>query len=345
MRNLRRGFTLLELMIAITLMLIVMLMLRQMFTGAQEMYLRAAQRVQVYSQARVALDMIEQDLLRMEVGDENGLQLRSLTAEFANPDKIRSSGAYSDLQDWLKPSDYDTTKIREFLSFTGSATWYERDKKRFVTGNAEIVYYLRRRRAPAGEVVDGAYLVRRILPKLTLAQIVQAGIKGSQASIPTIEPHEDEIAVYVYAARVFVDDQAAAQKGALGGNYNLDIMPECIKTHRNATWLWVRTAPTPPPPPTPKGQRVLRLQIPPRGDQVQFGGVYRSMVQSPDRGFVASRADIPAVVMVELTFINRNFMRDGDVGRGTYRTFSRAVHLPFSGPPRRLDDIDLGLMR
>jgi prepilin-type N-terminal cleavage/methylation domain-containing protein len=35
MRNLRRGFTLLELMIAITLMLIIMLMLRSMFVNAQ----------------------------------------------------------------------------------------------------------------------------------------------------------------------------------------------------------------------------------------------------------------------------------------------------------------------
>ena len=57
MRKLRRGFTLLELMIAITLMLIIMLMLRSMFVNAQTMYLRAAKRVDVYS--RVTAKIVE----------------------------------------------------------------------------------------------------------------------------------------------------------------------------------------------------------------------------------------------------------------------------------------------
>ena len=61
----QQGFTLLELLIAISLMMIVMLMIQQMFGRANDLYRLAAERADVYSQARVALDAIETDIQRI----------------------------------------------------------------------------------------------------------------------------------------------------------------------------------------------------------------------------------------------------------------------------------------
>jgi prepilin-type N-terminal cleavage/methylation domain-containing protein len=97
MRYARRGFTLLELMIAIALMLVVMLMLRSMFVNAQEIYIRAARRVDVFAQGRAVLDSIERDLMKLVKGHDNEtLTLRSLTpANWTNAELARQGDTYS----------------------------------------------------------------------------------------------------------------------------------------------------------------------------------------------------------------------------------------------------------
>ncbi|MCB9932202.1 MAG: prepilin-type N-terminal cleavage/methylation domain-containing protein [Planctomycetes bacterium] len=347
MRNLRRGFTLLELMIAISLMLIIMLMLRSMFVNAQTMYLRAAKRVDVYSQSRAALDMIEQDLMRIETGleDYHTVNCRSLMPEdLRNFEAIPESRAYSRLDDWAGAQDSQTLQIREFLSFTGRNTWYDTDKKKYVTGTAFVAYYLRRRLPDKnGKHYGGAYLVRRIIPQRSLAEIVAIG-KGKRKADP-IYPHEDELASFVYGVRVFVDDQAAFQLGVRNSQFNYNLMPECTPTDANAGWMWAKGTPGVVKPVPAGGGAALILQRPLRDNRVEFGGDWITAT-NPDRDFVgATRWNYPNVVMIDLMMIDRTFERTSEFsGNGTYRSFSRAVQLPISGPMFRLDDRDLALL-
>jgi prepilin-type N-terminal cleavage/methylation domain-containing protein len=345
----KRGFTLLELMIAIALMLIVMLMLRTMFVTAQDMYVRAARRVEVYQQARSALDLIEQDLMRLRdtgVDTNDVLALRSLRPEtYDNPEAVRGHRMYSQMNDWAGAEVNETLKIRDLIAFTGTATWYDADKKQYITGDATIVYYLRRRLPYQNEPTEGAYLVRRVLPVRSMAELSRIG--RGEAPLYDIKPSEEEIANFVYSARVFADDQAAFQLGVRNGAFNYDTMPECARDVKNSDWMWVKTAlaGTPSgPPPRPGQGPTLILPTPPAEDRVEFGGVWRTHT-APDRDFVSARWNMPAVVVIDLMMIDRSFERyDANGGSGTYRSFSRAIHMPSSEPMKRLDNRDLALL-
>lgn len=347
MRLKNRGFTLLELMIAISLMLIVMLMLRTMFVSAQQLYVTASKRADVYSQARTTLDIMESDLMRLRTGDNNeqSLNVRSLTIDdYSDPSAARNAdNMYTEMSDWSSPDPDQTPKVKAFLSFLGAATWYDESLNKFVSGNARIYYYLRKRKAVDGQP-DGAYLVRRIIPVRSLAEITQIS-KGAQ--VPDIAVTEEELCSYVYGVRTFVDDTAAFQMGAYTGNNAQNIMPEAIASTANARWLWqekdqysaivknVKKS---------KSGVTLELPVPLNERVVQFGGAKRSNL-SQDRNFVSTTADYPAALMFNLTIVDRNFERvEGPEGSGTYRTFSRAVLIPSADAPRKLDDLDRRLM-
>lgn len=345
-RNLKRGFTLLELMIAISLMLIIMLMLRSMFVNAQTLYLTAAKRVDVYSQARASLDIMEQDLLRLQSGQEDyhTINVRSLMpSNLEDHENARSYTGYSPLDDWSETQDAQSLKIKEFLSFTGRNTWWDREEEKYVTGDALVVYYLRRRLPIDGEQYAGGYLVRRIIPIRSNADIVRIG-QGLADPSP-MYPHEDELASFVYGVRVFVDDQAAFQLGDRFGSWTFNTMPEASQESPNAEWMWYEGSPGARPVPTKQGGVAIQLQKPPREDRVEFGGVWRTNT-STDRDFLSSRWNYPSVVMIDLMMIDRRFERyDSRGGSGTYRSFSRAVQLPVAGPMFRLDDTDMNLVR
>lgn len=343
----RRGFTLLELMIAITLMLIVMLMLRTMFTSAQAMYVTAARRVQVYSQARVAMDMIEQDMLAMRVdASDASIQLRSVALDdYSNANAPHDAELYVAMDDWVRPEDGETTKIREFLSFYGNATWYNDEKQVFESGAAQIVYYLRKRpvRDDDPRTLDGGYLVRRVLPVREDAEIVKYGKEGWDKA-RDIEPHEDEIASFVYAVRVYFEDSAAIQYGASQGR-TYEAYPEA---RAETSWLWKKRNPGGAPTPSgtitdSKTGKTVILQKPSDTDLVQFGFPYSGMgTSNPDREFLSTQAEFPSVVMIELIFIDKDFTREDE--QGTYRTFSRAIHLPFAVTGSRIDETDRALL-
>lgn len=351
MRGNRSGFTLLELMIAIALMLIVMLMLRTMFVTAQDMYVKASRRVDVFQQARSALDLIEQDLMRMRTSaDEDVLGVRSLSPkDFADYEKTRTDRNYTEMNDWTTTDPNESNKIRDLITFTGLATWYDRDKPGYVTGDAIIVYYFRRRLAPdpSRPFPDGAYLVRRVIPVYSNAEIVRIAL-GEKPNYE-LRPSEEELCSFVYSARIFADDQAAFQDGINNLAFRFNTMPECIEDPSvpNSNWMWVRTpavAVTAPPPPLPGGQRALILPKPPENDRVEFGGIWRTNT-AQDRNFTSARWNYPSVLMVELTLIDRSFERfDETKGAGTYRSFSRAIQLPASGPMPRLDARDRVVM-
>jgi len=354
MRRIRKGFTLLELMIAIALMLIVMLMLRTMFVTAQEMYVRASRRVDVFSQARNALDLIEQDMMRMRPGisDNEILGLRSLRpANYADHISNRTPVYYSEMSDWLGATPEESVKVHEMISFTSAATWYDSVEKKYISGDAIILYYLRRRIPIEGQPPEGAYLVRRVLPVYSLAELTRIG-RGETPSYQ-LRPTEEELAGFVYSARIFCEDQAAFQAGVLNRGFNMDTMPECsMDAVPNARWMWVTTpaagsapAGQPPPPVQPlPGQVIKILPHPPREKRVEFGGIWSTLTH-PDRDFVSSRWNYPGVVVVELCLIDRSLERFTQrQGVGTYRTFSRAIQLPASQPMFRLDDRDREIM-
>lgn len=349
MRVLKRGFTLLELMIAIALMLIIMLMLRSMFVNAQYMYVRAAKRVDVYSQARASLDLIEQDLLRMETGmeDYHSLNMRTvMPPDLTNVEGIPASKAYTRMDDWAKPSDAQSLNIHEFLSFTGRNTWYDEAEGKYVTGNAYVAYYLRKRLPIDGTEFGGGYLVRRIIPVRSSAEITAINA-GTLTNPRAIAPYEEELASFVYGVRMYADDQAAFQLGILNNSFGRDIMPECSPDSPNARWMYIEGAGGLPQQPKPSGNAgvTLILQKPLAEDRVEFGGIWSSMT-SKDRDFTSARWNYPHVVMIDLLMIDRNFERySAESGEGTYRSFSRAVQLPVAGPMYRLDEVDLQILR
>lgn len=347
--NLRRrvaGFTLLELMIAIALMLIVMLMLRTMFTSAQAMYLVTARRIETFQAGRVAMDYIEQDLLRaVTTTGEDNIQLRSLSLDDLRDPRIPYDRFYSNLSNYSVAEDGETSKIKEFLSFTGTSTWWDDAKKSYTTGDAVIVYYLRTRpEPPKGDRPDGAYLVRRVIPVRTLAEIVKYSKLGWPRTGPNaarnIAPHDDEIASFVYSVRVFVDDKAAFSWGVQKGNTVFNVLPEAredIVPH-----LW-KPRETPPPQGLPpqgakKNDITLLLSKPVDAKCVQMGSNFLSRVRDPKRDFISTRAEYPSVVVVELTFIDKTFTRADEMG--TFRTFTRAINCPYAPALRYLDQRD-----
>ena len=352
MRTFKRGFTLLELMIAITLMMIIMLMLNSMFTNATALYTTASKRATIYSQARVAMDIIEQDLLRMRVSEEAPVAMRSLQpTDYSNLESSRNGKHLTEMTDWAKADDQASTRIHEFLSFPGTNSWYEKDmndgKGGYRTGQALVVYYLRKR-APSDDVpYEGAYLVRRLIPIRSLAEIARISKAkmggGTQGTVRDIHAVEEEICAFVYGVRVFVDDQGAVMYNRNNNNVRrFDIMPEVKEGMRNK-WNWVGEQSKPPLSSKPPINGIMQiLPVPQEGHRAEYGGTWQTQTGA-QRKFASSRWNYPSSVMVEIT-INDKFMERNEEetnrGSGTYRTFSRAVQLPISGPMNNLDAID-----
>jgi prepilin-type N-terminal cleavage/methylation domain-containing protein len=354
MTDRNQGFTLIELMIAIALMMILMLMLHSMFINAQALYTRAAQRVSIYSQARITMDIIEQDLLQMRtIGDEDSLHMRSVRpSDFSDPAAPSNEEIYAALEDWDSPDPNATPQIREFLSFTGINTWWDENRGEYVTGPALVVYYLRQR-PDAEDGGEGGYLVRRLLQHRTLAEITRI-VQGEPADPLVIS--EDEIASFVYSVRIFCDDQAAFQMGEMNRDFRYATLPEASGDSPNAPWLWLTEPGLGGPPPGQQqqapqaganvspGDAARAFPQPVSLQRVEFGGAWRTAT-AMDRDFLSIRWNYPAVVVCELTMIDRNLTRsDARTGDGAYRTFSRAVYLPATGPMFGLDPTDLELL-
>lgn len=352
MRTFKRGFTLLELMIAITLMMIIMLMLQSMFINAQALYVTASRRATIYQQARVTMDVMEQDLLRMRRSEEIPISMRSLQPEdWGNSEHGKNGNHLTVMDDWVKTDDDASPSIREFLSFPGTNTWYDSEVEKWRTGDAVVVYYLRKRAPSEDTGYEGAYLVRRLIPIRSLAEIARMGKaalgQGSGSSVREIHAHEDEICGFVYGVRVFVDDQAAVMHNRTVAKHTrvYDIMPEARKDSKNK-WLWVTTQAQPPlaSKGPVNGIRQI-LPFPPEEDRAEFGGNWTGQT-SKDRDFVSSRWNYPSTVMIEMTINDKFMLREegGREGEGTYRSFSRAVQLPVSGPMNNLDITDKTVM-
>lgn len=343
-----RGFTLLELMIAMTLMMIIMLMLNSMFSNAQTLYTTAAKRATIYQQARVAMDFMEKDLLLLHANTETGIAMRSLEPRDWNSiETCRNGQQNSVLTDWNKEDPNQTTRIREFLSFPATkSVWvedmYGNDQGGYRNGLWLVVYYLRKRMDPVDNLYyEGAYLVRRMIPIHSQAQLV-AIAKGT-AGPRVLEGFvvvEDEICSFVSSVRMFVDDQGAVMYNRKNNNVRrFEIMPEVHENMRNK-WMWVNEDLNSASNPQATGSKIL--PVPRKEYRAEFGGLWQTFT-GKDRQFASSRWNYPSVVMIELTVNNKAMERLDDEkfkGRGAYRTFSRAVQIPLAGPMNNLDAVD-----
>ncbi|MEE9311259.1 MAG: prepilin-type N-terminal cleavage/methylation domain-containing protein [Planctomycetota bacterium] len=347
-RHVIRGFTLLELMIAMTLMMIIMLMLNSMFTNAQTLYTTAAKRATIYQQARVAMDFMEKDLLLLHANKETAIAMRSLEPnDWNNVDTCRNGQQNSVLNDWITPDPNQTTKIREFLSFPATkSVWiddmYGKDQGGYRNGLWLVVYYLRKRMDPVDDLqYEGAYLVRRMIPIRSQAQLVAIGQgKSDPKDDLGFVVVEDEICSFVSSVRIFVDDQGAVMYNRKNNNVRrFEIMPEVHENMKNK-WMWVAEDINASNPQPSSGSMIL--PIPAKEYRAEFGGIWQTF-SGNDRQFASSRWNYPSVVMIELTINNKAMERLDDEkfkGRGTYRTFSRAVQIPLAGPMNNLDTID-----
>jgi hypothetical protein len=336
-------------MIASALMLVVMLMLRSMFVNAQEIYIRAARRVDVFAQGRAVLDSIERDLMKLVKGHDNEtLTLRSLTpANWTNAELARQGDTYSSLEDWDITDPNQSARIQEFMSFRGVFRMWDAEQQKSVDRNASVIYYLRRRRNVSG-TEEGAYLVRRLVPYYTNRELVAFGKTQDQA--PQLKVDEDELASFVYSVRVFVDDQSAFRLNVRNRNNNLSVMPEASPDSPNSKWLWARpTAAAALPTTGQPTTGLMILPLPREGNRAEFGGIWSGHTSAQvrrEQQFTSGRWNYPSVVMIEVTLIDRYMRRfDSTSGEGTYRTFSRAVQLPVSGPLTQLDETDINVMR
>ncbi len=331
------GFTLLELMIAITLLLIVMLMIAEMFSSAQNIYRLSAERAEVYSQGRVFLDVLDADLQRI---DTRGSDLTLLGKA---PKNVLQAEAYQKLYHDFKflplPENKTTLQIEPLLSFDTTTSWFDRNTNRYESGLAQVVYYLRKR--PERELITGqrmpatgAYLMRRVIPRRYYPR---------KPDDPALElPPEEEVASSVLDVRLYAYNNAspaymAQRRKAVPLFAELDELPDSYADILRDPQL---NAPQNNNPNAPQNQNfgnVLLYASPTPGKTYSFGPVAGSIAEN-----IASRASLPLAIGVEITFVNEDFEIDEDQQfYGTVRTLRRIIALPNAQVTQSLSDKDL----
>ncbi|GIW73334.1 MAG: hypothetical protein KatS3mg102_2876 [Planctomycetota bacterium] len=102
----RGGFTLVELLVAIALMVIIVLQIQIIFNGARRLYERSDAMVQVFQNARAALDLLERDLRNAVKTDQmeffDDVRTRAYGRGFYNDNEANPT-----LRGWFQPGvDY-----------------------------------------------------------------------------------------------------------------------------------------------------------------------------------------------------------------------------------------------
>ena len=327
-----KGFTLLELMLAISILLIVMLMINQMFTSAQAIYSLSASRAEVFSQGRLALDVIETDLqtINPELGD---LIMRSYKAEGVDElddEKIRKQ--FLDLKFTRLPDNKSTTQIHPLMAFFTTTSWLSPKTGEYESGPAQVVYYLRRR--PKQKLgsreyeMSGAYLMRRVIP-------YRVFFAGSNTKELREVPPEEEVAHSVMSAQVYAVNNGAVPY-MLQQNKPAEFFSLLDETPTSDAALLRDDGLIRALSPTIGGDNYLNFARPKRGSTYSFGEEAGSVMQN-----LTTRSGYPLAIGVELTFINNDFeIIDGEFF-GTVRTISKIISVPNSQAAVFLDQNDI----
>lgn len=216
-----RGFTLVELLVAMGLMVIITTMLATILLNAQQMYDISVARASVTSNARVALDEIAKDLshiiptpARISVDDDHPLSLVLRTQDIppeAEWNLPAERNRYVDSPDVPLPYPDQSAKDIDkaaLMSFYATARFYREavanQPGRMETRPVRIVYYLKARPLDGnGNVLPGAYLIRRVEPFTWNT----ADPNPANWSIMWEEPVEDDICTFVRGMRVYFLDR------------------------------------------------------------------------------------------------------------------------------------------
>lgn len=232
----REGFTLVELLVAMGLMIILVTILAQIMATASDVYDLSSRRAQVYSSGRIALDVVEEDIthaipLTYSIPDANGefplglvsdelvFEARSLplpaTIQTSPTDEYTNRYIDMDASPMALPLQVDV-ESHFVLAFFSNVRYFDPATSRFRYGPARVVYYMRKR-APDREVLPaierpGSHLIRRIEPYYIIPADPVLGPPSDEFhwGIPGDDNYrvEDEVASYVRAFEVHYLDRS-----------------------------------------------------------------------------------------------------------------------------------------
>ncbi len=339
-RRRRIGFTLIELIIAIALLMIVMLMIMQMFLSAQALYRIAAERSDAFSQARAAMDVIESDLQRLRVDFQSNLLALSIAPQPGHPEgatDITDPAHYQRLYQSTaneRPNNQMSSNILPFLSmYVDSASWYDR-LGRFQTGPAQITYYLKKRPARSGiggaregEQPASSFLMRYVVP-------VRLTIAGAE-----IDPNKDlegahvEVASSVIAARVWAWNNAAPSYMIQTGQ-DYEVFPRMDETPTGSAGMMRDTRVAAGDEAAQKAQRAIEEQRQKQGQAarpvaIRPGKTYSWGAEPGSVSqYIRSRGNFPLALAIELTIANEGMYEVLGEFNGTARTVRRVIALP-----------------
>lgn len=347
MKTLRKGFTLIELLIAILLLMIVMLMISRMFTSAQQIYRTAAKRASVYSQGRIAMDVIETDLSRIDnnVGLRDLVMASQYVPQGFNEDDFRST--YVDLPFVAKPDSATTQSISPILAFITQTSWQLADGT-FQNGKAQVIYYLRKRPVmQAGEYnfePATAYLMRRVVPvgsDLDYAALLQEnGDKQTGSQGFTELPLEEEVASSVLEVRIWAYNNGAAAYMAQTGERVRNLYGFLTTTQPTGITALLRDKSrggqaqqnTSNSGNSSNGPQTVQLLDPQPEKTYSFGSTAGGQTIGNNAIYVEPRGNYPLAIGIELTIADdKAEILDGEV-YGTVRTIRRVISLPGAQP-------------
>lgn len=214
------GFTLVELLVAMALMVVVTTMLATVLINAQSMYDRTVARATITANARTALDMIGKDLshiiptpARLRTDDQRPLAL-VLRSKDIPPRNLWNTPAeqsyYVDSSDFpvVEPvAANDIVDQGAVLSFYSTARFYRELQGlpgRLETRPVRVLYYLKARKsANNNALLPGAYLMRRIEP-FTFDTSDPDPVNWK---ILWDTPIEDDICTFVRGVKVYYHDR------------------------------------------------------------------------------------------------------------------------------------------
>lgn len=355
-QGIQRGFTLLELLIAIALLLVIMLLIAQMFGSAQSLYRIAADRSDTYSQGRIALDVIEADLQRINYyGD---LTAVSRSPSMKNPEDVIKQEEYEKHWDTSEFTDLPTNDrigdMKIFLSMFTTTSWYDPELQKYEEGLAQVNYYLKKRPTMmlAGTEVEPstAYIIRRIIPVRYDMPTSRPGAGSSQRSSRKI--FEEEVCNSVLDVRVWVTNNGAAAYMAQRKE-RMEFMSLLVPQSQSTERTTVAQSLVDRSRSATGGAGGQNSQQPANTSVATFYGGKNDDTSSfgPTAGgnseYVATRGSFPLSVIVEVTFANDKFYAsdDGEEWQGTFRTLSRSVSIPAVTIGANLSDTDLEKLR
>jgi prepilin-type N-terminal cleavage/methylation domain-containing protein len=335
-----RGFTLIELIIAIALLMIVMLMIMQMFLSAQALYRIAAERSDAFSQARAAMDVIEADLQRLRVDFQSNLLAVSIAPEPRAPSgftDVANPQHYQELYQGTphtRPSNQMSSEIVPFLSmYVDSASWYDR-LGRPQSGPAQITYYLKKRAARSGiggaregEKPASAFLMRYVVP----VRLTVAGAEVDSES--DLEGAHVEIASSVLAARVWAMNNSVPSYIIQTGQ-DYELFPRLDEVPTPSAAMMRDSAAAAGDEESQRAQRQIQQQrqelgqaarpLSPRPGKTYSWGAEPGSVSA----YIGSRGNYPLALAIELTIANEGMYEVVGQFNGSARTIRRVIALP-----------------